>query len=305
MIDHQTNFYQRDRRPINGTFQGRGRNYLSLLTCPIDGAPLALHVDGVRCDRHADHLYPFNDGVLQLVASDRRADLAALSQEHDAHGTAQGWRSPNEGEFKSLPQTALTGYPEDYWPAQATATALLWRFLEAIRRQNGDLPIAPLGEAAVIDAGMGWLAYGLDVAGYTTLALDARAGDQHGLGVYPIARFLRVQADLAQLPLAPGAFDWLIFQEGLCPLFEGAADEQATFNAALHALRPGGWLAVMNSLEPQAEAERVHTHFADAGLVLMEPPDTSGWRARLLELRDRLRGRERDIPPVFVAQKPQ
>ncbi|MBN1565907.1 MAG: methyltransferase domain-containing protein [Anaerolineae bacterium] len=296
---------------MNGAFKGRGRNYLSLLACPVDGAALIAQDGVVRCSADAGHVYPFVAGVLQLVSEPRRAEIEVISQAHDDYGDAQGWHSPDEGEFKSLPQTALPGYPDSYWPAQAESTALLWRFLEAVRKANGGLPVGPVGEAAVIGAGMGWLAYGLDVAGYATLAIDPRAGSRHGLGVYPIARYFRVQADLQQLPLAPGAFDWLVFQEGLCAVVEGDAPEDAAqharFEEALRALRPGGWLAVMNSLDPSEEdAAYVHTRFEAAGLELMATPELeSGWRSRLLELRDRLRGRESGVPPVLVAQKPE
>jgi SAM-dependent methyltransferase len=303
------NFYQRDYRPLNGMYKGRGRNYLSLLACPVDGASLTLEHEIVHCNRDPDHVYPFVSGILQLVPEDRRAEIDGIAREHDDHADEQGWHSPDEGQFKSLPQTGLPGYPEGYWAAQAYGTALLWRFLEAVRLANGGLPVGPVGEAAVIGAGMGWLAYGLDVAGYATLAIDARAGDRHGLGVFPIARYLRVQAAFQQLPLAPGAFDWLVFQEGLCPLMadnQGETEQHARFEDALRALRPGGWLAVMNSLEPsEDDAAFVHTRFEEAGLVLMaNPPRTGGWRERLFELRDRLRGRERGVPPVLVAHKP-
>ena len=310
MINNANNFfYQRDYRPINGTFKGRGRNYLSLLACPADGSALTLDGEIVRCNADPDHVYPFDNGILRLVPESRRAEIEAVSQAHDDHGDAQNWRSPDEGQFKSLPQAGLSGYPEEYWPAQADGTVLLWRFLEAVRLANGGLPVGPMGETAVIGAGMGWLAYALDVAGYATLAIDARAGERHGLGVYPIARYLRVQADVQQLPLAPGAFDWLVFQEGLCPLIDGEQDEakqQARFEEALRALRPGGWLAVMNSLEPSEEDnESVHTRLEEAGLELMAVPTrVGGWRSRLFELQDRLRGRELGVPPVLVAQKP-
>jgi SAM-dependent methyltransferase len=165
-----------------------------------------------------------------------------------------------------------------------------------------------MGEAAVIGAEMGWLAYGLDVAGYATLAVDARAGARHGLGVFPISRYLRVQADLDQLPLAPAAFDWVIFQEGLTPLSAAQTEsgQQAALDAALRAVRPGGWVAVMNSLSPTIEdVATVHTLLEDAGLVLMQSTRQRGWRRRLLELRDRLTGREPGVPPVLVAQKPK
>jgi SAM-dependent methyltransferase len=298
--------YQRDLRPINGMYKGRGRNYLSLMACPVDHAPLHQDEHGVRCVSHPDHFYPFRSGVLQLVPAPQRDAIDALSAAHDAACDAQGWHSPDEAEFKSLPQNALPGYPEDHWAQQTASTALLWRFLETIRLDQGISPIAPVGEAAVIGAGMGWLAYSLDVAGYTTLAVDARVGARHGLGVFPIARYLRVQADLDHLPLAPAAFDWLIFQEGLAPQCADPdhADQQTALEAALRHLRPDGYIAVIDtpSLEQNAI---ILSLFDQAGLVPVEPTRWRSWRDRLLGLRDRLKNREPDVPAVLVAQKPR
>jgi len=297
-------FYNRDLKPINGSFKGRGRDYLTLLNCPVDRAALRLQEDSVCCTADSSHVYPFIRGILRLVPADRGQSVDAWSEAHEAACAAQGWTSPDEAEFKSLPQTGLSGYPEGYWIRQAEATALLWHFLEASRRQLGALPVGPMGEAAVIGAGMGWLAYGLDVAGYTTLALDSRAGERFGLGVYPIARYLRVQADLGRLPLAEGALDWVIFQEGLALHGEQAA-QKAAFDQALQALRPGGWLAIMNNLLPSAaEVEATHELFKEAGLTPLSAWGQRSWRGRLLDLRDRLSGREKDVPPVMVAQKP-
>ncbi len=261
----------------------------------------------MRCTAAPSHHFPFRDGILQLVAPEQQDTINAISEAHDATCAALGWKSPDEAEFKSVPQTAIPGYAEDYWPRQAASTALLWRFLEAVRLEKGVPPVGLIGEAAVIGAGMGWLAYALDVAGYTTLALDARAGSLHGLGVFPIARYLRIQADLNRLPLAPAAFDWLIFPDGLTPLDEtaGEAEQQAALDTALRALRPGGWVAVMNSLTPTPEdVAVVHTVFEEAGLILLQHSRQQGWRKRLLELRDRLARREDEVPPVLVGQKP-
>jgi SAM-dependent methyltransferase len=300
--------YHRDLRPINGMYKGRGRNYLSLMACPVDHAPLHQDGDGVRCVSNPDHFYPFREGVLQLVPAARRESVDALSVAHDAACDTRSWHSPDEAEFKSLPQTALPGYPDDHWPQHAASTALLWRFLEAIRMDQGIAPIAPVGEAAVIGAGMGWLAYALDVAGYTTLAVDARAGARHGLGVFPIARYLRVQADLDHLPLAPGAFDWLIFQDGLTPLSTdpGEDEQRIALDAALRHLRPSGWIAVIDSLAPSLDQNAlIRALFDRAGLVPVEPGRWRSWRERLSGLRDRLKNREPDVPSVLVAQKPR
>lgn len=248
----------------------------------------------MHCTADPAHVYPFDGGILRLAAPDRCAAFEAHSAAHERECAAAGWKSPDEDEFKSLPQSGLAGFPDGYWPQQAAATALLWRFLEAIRLQTGGLPVGPMGEAAVIGAGMGWLAYALDVAGYTTLAIDSRAGARFGLGVYPIARYLRVQADPVEPPLAGEAFDWVIFQEGLTSL-----------DVALKALRPGGWVAVIDALGPSGDDhDAAHTLLEHAGLVLVAQPRRTGWRGRMMELRDRLAGRDPGAPPVLVAQKP-
>lgn len=292
-------------RPMNGAFKGRGRNYVSLLCCPQDGARLFPQDGALVCERNDDHVYPYEGGILRLFPESQREALGVASAAHEAACRAKGWGPADESAFKSLPQTGLPGYPDDYWPQQAASTALLWRFLEAVRLRNGGLPVGPVGEAAVVHAGMGWLAYGLDVAGYTTLAIDSRAGETYGLGAYPIARYFRLQTDLTQLPLARGALDWIVFQQGLSSF--GSEDQQsAVFEQALEALRPGGWIAVIDAIDASGEGgATVNTLFEDAGLMLLETPRRIGWRGRLLELRDRLANREPGAPPVMVAQKPK
>ncbi|MEW6579769.1 MAG: hypothetical protein AB1435_11310 [Chloroflexota bacterium] len=295
--------YQRDMRPINGAFKGRGRDYLALLACPLDGGRLHLEEGAVRCTADAAHVYPFEDGILRLVPADRRPALDAESGAHEERCARAGWAVPDEAQFKALPQTGLPGYPLEYWPGQAAGTALLWRFLEKVRLRKGEPPVGPMGEAAVVGAEMGWLAYGLDVAGYTTLAIDAHAGPGYGLGVYPIARYLRVQADLNALPLARAAFDWVILQSGLAR-FGNEAAQQRALGAALDALRPGGWVAVMEALASPAEnVAAVQALLRAAGLVVEGDSCRSGWRGRALGLRDRLAGRESGVPSVLVAQK--
>jgi hypothetical protein len=176
--------------------------------------------------------------------------------------------------------------------------------LELIRRQRGGLPVGPAGDAAVIGAGLGWLAYGLDVAGYTTLAIDSRTGPRYGLGVYPIARYCRVQADLLDPPLAAGAFDLLVYQDGLAR--SGTEpDRRAALTGAVRALKPGGWLAVMHALPvSDQEAEAVGALVEAAGLAVVGTPRRQSWRGRLLDLRDRITGQNVAAPPVLVVQKP-
>jgi len=270
-------------------FQGRGRQYLSLLACPVDGAPLAMGQNEAVCVADSAHRYPIEAGILRLADGGLRAALDEMSRQHEDDAAAEGWQTPDEEAFKRLPQTGLKGYPEFHWTQYAEATAVLWRYLEAIRAERGALPVGPVGEAAVIGADTGWLAYALDVAGYTTIALDAYVGEGYGLGVYPIARYVRVQADPVHPPLARGAFDIVLFQEGLARSRE-AADEAAALARAIEALRPGGHV-VVSQLE-------------QAGLRLMDRPPRLTWRARMAERVDQVLGRDGSLPPVTVAQKP-
>ncbi len=286
----------------NGAFKGRGRNYVALLRCPVDGGRLGWQGGALQCETDATHVYRFVDGVLQLYPPEQRAPLEAISAAHEARCAAAGHLPPDEAAFKSLPQTPLGGYPEGYWEQWAEATALLWRYLEAVRLARGELPIAPLGEVAVLHAGMGWLAYALDVAGYTTLAIDARAGTRYGLGAYPIARYFRVQSEPAVFPLARAAFDWVIFQEGLAPFGEETAQQEA-LRRAQDVLRVGGGVVVMAALEPRAQAvAAAREMLAAVGLFPLEAR-RGGWRGRLQDLALRAPWRSQEAPPLVVAQK--
>ncbi len=285
-------------------FQGRGRQYLSLLACPVDGAPLAMGQNEAVCVADSAHRYPIEAGILRLADGGLRAALDEMSRQHEDDAAAEGWQTPDEEAFKRLPQTGLKGYPEFHWTQYAEATAVLWRYLEAIRAERGALPVGPVGEAAVIGADTGWLAYALDVAGYTTIALDAYVGEGYGLGVYPIARYVRVQADPVHPPLARGAFDIVLFQEGLARSRE-AADEAAALARAIEALRPGGHVVVMDAFPGSIQAvEALQRQLEQAGLRLMDRPPRLTWRARMAERVDQVLGRDGSLPPVTVAQKP-
>ena len=284
-------------------FHRRGPQYLRLLTCPLDGAPLTRENGDVVCLEDDGHRYPLEQGILRLSSADQRAALDAQSEAHEAQAKKSGWRSPDEEAFKRLPQTGLGGFPELYWPQYAAATAMMWRFLEAIRVENGALPVGPMGEAAVIGAGMGWLAYALDVAGYATVAIDALAGPQHGLGVFPIARFFRVQADPVHPPLAREVFDLVLFQEGLARSRD-EADEEAALARGVAALKPRGVLVVMDAFpESLARIEALQARLEAAGLRVMDLPPRLTWRGRLAERVAQALGRNGTLPQVVVARK--
>ncbi len=280
-----------------GAYKGRGRDYLALLVCPVDGASLQPGEHGLACAADSAHLFPIEAGIVRLVDPARRAEFDRLSAEYDSACAARGWPVPEEDAFKSLPQTGLSGYPLGYWASRADQTALFWRYLEAARMRGGDLPVGPRGGAAVLGAGLGWLAYALDVAGYTTLALDARTGPRGGLGAYGFARYLRVQADPGHPPLAPARFELVVIQDVPDAVIESA------LAGAVAALHPGGWLAVLDDGVP-GRAAALRDSVLAQGLAVLDLPPRHTWRDRLRERWDRRNGRGPDLLSVLVAQVP-
>ena len=145
--------------------------------------------------------------------------------------------------------------------------------------------------------------YALDVAGYATVAIDALVGPQHGLGVFPIARFFRVQADPVRPPLAREVFDLVLFQEGLARS-RNEADEETALARGVAALKPRGVLVVMDAFpESLARIEALQARLEAAGLRVMDLPPRLTWRGRLAERVDQALGRNGTLPQVVVARK--
>ena len=58
-------------------FHRRGPQYLRMLSCPLDGAPLTRGNGDVVCLEDDGHRYPFEHGILRLIGADQRAALDA------------------------------------------------------------------------------------------------------------------------------------------------------------------------------------------------------------------------------------
>ncbi len=129
-------------------------------------------------------------------------------------------------------------------------------------------------------------------------------GEGYGLGVYPIAAVRARPGRPVHPPLARGAFDIVLFQEGLARSRE-AADERRRLARAIEALRPGGHVVVMDAFPGSIQAvEALQRQLEQAGLRLMDRPPRLTWRARMAERVDQVLGRDGSLPPVTVAQKP-
>lgn len=192
----------------------RGHNYVSLLHCPQTGKTLAQEQNHVLTEHSPNnghsYRYDYEDGILRLLTPEQRAEFDAASQKLTEQYQIEERAVPSHAEFRTLPQSNLENWPNGYWQQRTFCTAEMWRILEEIRIDNEKLPIALTGRAVDLTDGMGWIAYALDVSGYSTIALGQDAG-MYGLGAFPISRYLRIQASITAPPLMSEKFDLVVF----------------------------------------------------------------------------------------------
>src|SRR5690606_31561686 len=192
-------------------------------------------------------------GVLRLGREDELALLAQKSAIKTQHYRNEGRSSTNEETFRRLPQTGLGGWPLGHWQRRAFVTAEMWRVLEAARIEAQQLPIAPMGTAVDFTDGMGWLGYGLDVAGYLTVVVGEDTG-AYGLGAFPYTRYLRVQA-LNWGLVAPDSCDLVVFSFSVA----GLDDPAKIIEMACASLKVGGHLIVLaDKAENRQDGEKFH-----------------------------------------------
>lgn len=275
----------------------RGRNYFAFMRCPIDGTPLQVDNNRVTCSE--GHHHYSRDGIIFLLSDEQKAVYDKQSTTLETQQLANGWAIPAEDTFKSLPQTALEGWPLGFWDNRAFTTAELWRFLEDVRHEADLLPIGDLGSVADLTGDMGWLGYGMDVAGYTVLVVGEDAG-KFGINAYPYARYPRIQASIANPPLGENQFDFVLYSFSL-PQLENP--KIALANGA-KLLKKGGYLIVLLD-EDQAEGRnwvtRAEEGIAEAGLTVQRQK-VGGMGGRLKKLSINLRGGP-GVPPLVIGKK--
>jgi hypothetical protein len=244
-------------------FPHRGHKFVPLLRCSVDGGRLEQVDDVLVCEEDPAHVYQRANGIIHLATETQHESFATASEERAQQRRSRGWQLPDPEAFKSVPQTPIRGWPVEYWQRRAFSTAAMWRVLERIRIANGDLPVGPMGNAVDFTEDMGWIGYGLDVAGFTTIVIGQDAGE-YGLAAYDFPRYTRVQAAFDDPPLVENTFERVVFSFSLSQ----AVDPAQTLKNAVPLLRKGGCLIVM--LE-QGEHELVsvaETALNEAGLTV-------------------------------------
>lgn len=278
----------------------RGQNFYALLRCPATGAPLtrdeASHL--LTSEAESTLTYRQHDEIVYLVTPAQQQRLEAAEVTSKAEMQRKKWAAPTTEDFRRLPQTALPDWPADYWQLRADATGEMWRVLEQLRREKGQLPIGSMGVAADFSDGMGWLGYGLDVSGYNTLVLSENKGE-YGLGVLPSTRYMRVWGTLETPPLAPHSFDLITFSFSL----ETMDNPALALQHATALLKDNGIIIVLSA--QQLQQDILVTPLQDAGLDVSAQP-VRGLGNTLSRTVNRLRSLSSgniSSPPLIVAHK--
>ena len=262
------------------------KKQLRYLIDPITGADLILADSGLAPHDDPNQHYAIEDGILRLTA----ADISAESAAYDAECREMGRGAADEHTFRGLPRKGLDGWGLDYWPQRAFSTAAVWDFVEAERRKAKRSSIGFQGVAADLSAGLPYLAYGLDAAGYMAFAVSPFAG-RYGLGVYPYSRFCRVQAAWNALPLKPGEFNLVLFS-GSLPHIDPQALPDALKQAS-RLLTDGGHLLIIDA----PEVDDARDMLLDLGMAV-DVKSVRGAEGRFKSLL----GQAIDVPPLLVAR---
>jgi hypothetical protein len=220
------------------------RNCPGYLVDPHTGVDLVEVDGGVAPVDQPDQVYPVQNGIIHLIPHD---------DSYDRTCEAKGWQMPDAYSFRTLPRDPLDKWEPGYWKKRALSTATIWQVLEEDRRAKRILPLGEIGVAADITDALPYVAYGLDVGGYTTVSISAQAG-AYGLDAYYLTRYCRIHAGPAKLPLRAGLFDVVIFSASL-PLVSAAALSDV-LHRGVAALKRGGRLIISDTPE-QAEIIRI------------------------------------------------
>jgi ubiquinone/menaquinone biosynthesis C-methylase UbiE len=186
--------------------------------------------------------------------------VAEFCEGYDALRLREGWASEVAGYYEGLPFRDASGRHPEAWRSRASSFRHTQRWLIGA----GRLRILELG------AGSGWMSRELS-ARHDVLATDINAGP-HGLGALPEAgrRFLAVQAESEQLPLADRAFDLVVANASL----HHVTDVPQLFSGLARILRPGGRMIVTDSpVFPTVDAARAAQARTHAYLECMGAPE--------------------------------
>ena len=217
---------------------------LQVLACPDCFLPLAeetrasgtLDVGTLRCGQ--DHEFAVAGDVPMLVRESDRPRLRAFADSYGLAWKKAGWGSPDIKYLENLPFRDVTRRHTTEWKVKARSMVALLGVLDLQK----PLRVFDLG------CGNGWLSHQLAIRGHDVYAVDVALDDTVGLGAAGVyvrlgPPFQRVWADLERLPVQSASVDAVVCNASL----HYARDVRVSLRNIARVLRPGGFLAILNS----------------------------------------------------------
>jgi SAM-dependent methyltransferase len=209
----------------------------------VDAEP-GPELDARQCPCCRSYIFCQN-GIWRALRSGREAYFGRFITDYEFIRAAEGRGSEGSDFYLELPYRDLSGNNAGQWAIRArTFCYIEHRILQPLATRVGrKLRILDLG------AGNGWMSYRLALAGHVPVAVDLLTNDQDGLGAAAHFRkglsslFVRVQAELDDLPFAEDVFDVVIFNAS----FHYSEHYETTFAEALRCTRPGGLIIIADT----------------------------------------------------------
>jgi ubiquinone/menaquinone biosynthesis C-methylase UbiE len=185
------------------------------------------------------------DGILRALPKSRELYFRRFIGDYEMVRAREGRGSSSDEYYLALPFADLAGHQRWQWAIRArTYRYLMQHVLAKIEKRN------PAG-CDVLDIGAGncWLSYRLAERGHRPVAVDLLDNPTDGLGAgrhyfsHIEGRFVRVQAEMDNLPFASGQFDVAIFNASL----HYSANYEQTIKEVARCLRRPGHLVIADS----------------------------------------------------------
>ena len=216
------------------------------LRCPVckQERPFSRSDLGGACSQCGFELF-YVDGILRALPKQRELYFHQFIRDYEMVRAKEGRGSSSDEYYLELPFAKLAGSQGWQWTIRArTYGYLMQHVLAKIEERN------PTG-CDVLDIGAGncWLSYRLAGRGHRPVAVDLLDNPTDGLGAgrhyFPhIDRpFVRVQAEMDNLPFASGQFDVAIFNASL----HYSANYEQTMKEVARCLRRPGHLVIADS----------------------------------------------------------
>ncbi|MCU1296126.1 MAG: Methyltransferase type 11 [Acidobacteriaceae bacterium] len=216
------------------------------LRCPVCKQELQTsHPDDQQRCSKCGFEFLYIGGILRGLPQEREFHFSPFIREYEMVRAKEGRGSSSDEYYLALPFSDLTG--NNCW--QWTVRASTYRYL--INKVLAEIEKASPAGCDVLDIGAGncWLSYRLASRGHRPVAVDLLDNSADGLGAgrryFPHIKrpFVRVQAEMDNLPFASGQFDIAIFNASL----HYSANYQQTLREAARCLRRPGYLIVADS----------------------------------------------------------